>query len=128
MSIFDKEVFTLRELCFEFKKINNDTINNIANFYLLFSSGTFDRRLLPNIQCSNGLIFRKPSKSLYFRIILQTFDLEFNKAIIRIKIEPKKYEIHLSWKDFEDKIEGYTKNDLKNFIEENLEESTNQLK
>lgn len=125
MSIFDKEVFTLRELCFEFKKINNDTINNIANFYLLFSSGTFNRKLLPNIQCTSGLIIKNLNinKSLYFRIILQTFDLEFNKAIVRIKIEPKKYDIHISWKDFEDKIEGYTKNDLKNFIEKNLRKS-----
>ena len=121
MSVFDKEVFTLRELCFEFKKINNDIINNIANFYLLFSSGTFNRKLLPNIQYSSGLIIKNLNinKSLYFRIILQTFDLEFNKAIVRIKTEPKKYDIHVSWKDFEDKIEGYTKNDFKNFIERN---------
>lgn len=120
-SIFDKEIFTLRELCFEIRKINNPILNNITDFYLLFSSGTLDRKLLAKVQCNSGLIYKNITlnKKIYFRIILQIFDMEFNKIIVRIKTEPKKYDVSISWTEFESKIEGYTKNDLKSFIEQN---------
>ena len=117
-SIFDKYTFTLRELCLEIKKKNKELLNNIADFYLLFSSGTLDRKLLAKIQYNSGLIYKNTilNKNIYFRIILQTFDIEFNKIIIRIKSEPRKYDVNISWIDFETKIEGYTKDDLHRFI------------
>ena len=117
-SIFDKDTFTLRELCLEIKKKNKELLNNIADFYLLFSSGTLDRKLLAKIQYNSGLIYKNTilNKNIYFRIILQTFDIEFNKIIIRIKSEPRKYDVNISWIDFETKIEGYTKDDLHRFI------------
>jgi hypothetical protein len=117
-SIFDKDTFTLRELCLEIKKKNKELLNNIADFYLLFSSGTLDRKLLAKVQYNSGLIYKNIilNKNIYFRIILQTFDMEFNKIILRIKSEPKKYDVNISWIYFETKIEGYTKDDLHRFI------------
>jgi len=117
--IFDKDTFTLRELCLEIKKKNKIALNNIADFYLLFSSGTLDRKLLAKVQCNWGLIYKNTTlkKNVYFRIILQTFDMEFNKIIVKIKSDPKKYDVTISWIDFENKIEGYTKDDLRRFIE-----------
>jgi hypothetical protein len=118
-SIFDKDTFTLRDLCLEIKKKNKELLNNIADFYLLFSSGTLDRKLLAKVQYNPGLIYKNTTlnKNTYFRIILQTFDMQFSKIILRIKSEPKKYDVNISWIDFETKIEGYTKDDLRRFIE-----------
>ena len=119
-SIFDKNTFTLRELCLEIKKKNKELLNNIADFYLLFSSGTLDRKMLAKVQYNPGLIYKNTilNKNIYFRIILQTFDIQFSKIILRIKSEPKKYDVNISWIEFETKIEGYTKDDLRIFIEE----------
>lgn len=36
--------------------------------------------------------------------MLQIFDLEFTKLVIRIKTEPKNYDIIINWDEFHSKI------------------------
>jgi hypothetical protein len=36
--------------------------------------------------------------------MLQMFDLEFTKLVIRIKTEPKNYDIKITWDEFNNKL------------------------
>ncbi len=128
MNIFDKETFTLKELCYfiQNNKIKNDyiilnsinvySIYNIAKCYILFSSNNMDlknyKRLLLETRHDKGFLIKsKNNKKINFREILQEFDMEFTKLIIRIKTEPNNYNININWNDFENKI-GISKYEL----------------
>ena len=124
MSIFDKDLFTLNELCIYIKNnINKDIYNineiyNICNCYILFTSNNgkyWD--YVKYIREYKGYLLTK-TKDIYLREILQIFDIEFTKLVIRIKTNPKIYNISISWKDVENKI-GIHKNELKNLINKN---------
>jgi len=119
-TIFNKEYFTLKELCETFKKINDkcplifsevcnelENINIIADCYIKFSSG--DKNYIKLLKKTRNykcylLTDKSNNKNIYFREILQFLDIEFTKLVIRIKTEPKNYDIIISWKEFEDKI------------------------
>ena len=128
-TIFDKENFSLKELCETFKNIkyipvqdcnNNSEILNIkivADCYIKFSSGdkSYIKLLNQTRNYKCYLLNNKKNKDIYFREILQNFDMEFTKLVIRIKTEPKNYDIIISWKEFEEKI-GIEKQDIQKII------------
>ena len=79
-SIFDKDSFTLKELCGLFK--NND----ISECYINFSSANNNYRHFLNKARNtkeNILYSDEYKKYISFREILQCFDPEFNKLIIK---------------------------------------------
>ena len=118
-SIFEKDSFSLKELCYIFLLKNIDNINGICNCYLNFSSDNKKfRDFLQNTRSDRGFIQLSNDKSIYFRELLQTFDHEFNKLVIRISTYPRNYDISIRWADIESKIKNITKNDIKSFIEE----------
>jgi len=148
ISIFDKDFFTLKELCNLFVEINNnlnfpsnkvrsfskdyyrkiiidqdildfDEVSNIYECYMNFSSGNEKYRdFLKNTRSIKGLIIIN-NKEIYFREILQEFDTNFNKLVIRINTESSNYDINISWKEFEEKVKNLTKKELEELINNN---------
>jgi len=129
-TIFNKEKFSLKELCETIKNIkyisnychNNyieiSNINIIADCYIKFSSGDESYiKLLNNTRNYKCYLLtnKTTNKDIYFREILQNLDMEFTKLVIRIKTEPKNYDIIVSWKEFEQKI-GIKKEDIQNLF------------
>lgn len=127
-NIFNKDTFTLKELCQIIKKIKYipncsnyfdelSDINIISECYIKFSSSDITyNKLLERTRNNKGyLMIDKNNKIVYFREILQKLDMEFTKLVIRINTELKKYEIIISWKQFEEII-GIKKEDIENLI------------
>jgi hypothetical protein len=127
-TIFNKEIFSLKELCETIKNIkhipnyNNNNIEEILNIvadcYIKFSSGDKSYiKLLNNIRNDKCYLLTNKitNKDIYFREILQNLDMEFTKLVIRIKTEPKNYDVIVSWKEFEEKI-GIKKEDIFSFV------------
>jgi hypothetical protein len=112
-SIFEKESFTLKELCSTFILNNIDkSILDIINCYLYFSSGSSNhKKYLQEIRFNKGIFLNNVS----FREMLQMFDLEFTKLVIRIKTEPKDYDIKITWNEFNDKMKNVNKDQLYEF-------------
>lgn len=112
-SIFEKESFTLKELCNTFILNNIDKpILDIINCYLDFSSGNSNyKKYLQQTRSNKGIFLNNVS----FREMLQMFDLEFTKIVIRIKTEPKNYDITITWDDFHSKIKNVNKDQLYEF-------------
>ena len=114
LSIFEKDSFTLKEFCKTFIKFSDQTAI-IAQCYILFSSGNNSyRKLLEKTRGYKGLLFldEESSKEINFREILQIFDMEFTKIVIRINTEAKDYDITITWKDLEEKYRSLTKDKL----------------
>jgi hypothetical protein len=117
-SIFEKDSFTLKELCNIFLSKNIDNINDICSCYMNFSSNNKKfRDYLQNTRNNRGFIQLSNDISIYFRELLQTFDHEFNKLVIRISTNPKNYDISVKWTDIESNFKNITKDDIKSFIE-----------
>jgi hypothetical protein len=133
-TIFNKDIFTLKELCYFIKNnkikneyvgniwsddlniINKTTLDNILNCYLLFSSNNEEYRFyLNNTRNNKGFLLYTNNKIINLREILQILDLEFTKLVIRIKTEPKNYDISISWEEFEKNVH-ISKNDLMNLF------------
>lgn len=112
-SIFEKESFTLKELCNTFILNNIDKhIIDIINCYLYFSSGNSNyKKYLQETRLNKGIFLNNVS----FREMLQMFDLEFTKLVIRIKTEPKDYDIRITWDEFNNKIKNLNKDQLYEF-------------
>jgi len=124
-TIFNKENFSLKELCETIKNIKNNNyneetlnINIVADCYIKFSSGDKSYiKLLNNTRNYKCYLLTNKitNKNVYFREILQNLDMEFTKLVIRIKTEPKNYDVIVSWKEFEEKI-GIKKEDIQNLF------------
>lgn len=117
LCIFEKQSFTLKELCLFFYKF--DELKDILNCYLYFSSNNNNyRNFLLKTRTEKGLIYHSSSlnKNIYLREILQIFDPEFNKLVIRIHTEPNDYDITITWDEFEKKINGITKDEIQKII------------
>jgi hypothetical protein len=112
-SIFEKESFTLKELCNTFILNNIDKpILYIINCYLDFSSGNSNyKKYLQEIRFNKGIFLNNIS----FREMLMIFDLEFTKLVIRIKTEPKDYDIKITWDEFNNKMKNVNKDQLYEF-------------
>ena len=126
ISIFEKDSFTLKELCnllFNFKKNNYiNELDDIILCYIYFSSGNSNyRTFLNNTRNNRGFLCIDSinNKKLIFRELLQIFDFEFTKLVIRIKTECKNYDINISWNDFEEKTKNISKLEFKEFIKNN---------
>ncbi len=123
-SIFNKESFSLKELCILLSNTkyfnNNKEIRDIISCYINFSSGNknYMKHLLVT-RISKGIIHIKDNKILNFRELLQMFDMEFTKLVIRIKTESINYDIFISWNDFEEKTKNISKLEFMEFIEKN---------
>jgi len=113
----DKELFyetILKENTISYDyNINKTILNEISYCYILFSSNNSNyRKFLITSRNNKGFLFKINNKIINVREILQIFDLEFTKLIIRIKTECNNYDIHITWDDFENKI-GISKNQFK---------------
>ena len=109
-SIFDKDSFLLKDLCKTFNNLSYE-ISDITNCYYYFSSNNnIYRKYLNNTRNYKGYILINDDK-ISFREILQKLDFEFTKLVIRIKTEPKDYDIRINWIEFE-RITHISKNDL----------------
>ena len=124
ITIFEKESFTLKELCSTFilnkdstdlygKRILDQSIVDIINCYLAFSSCNSNyKKYLYDVRETKGLFLKN---NISFREMLQMFDLEFTKLMIRIKTEPKDYDIRITWDEFNNKMKNVSKEDLYEF-------------
>lgn len=129
-SIFEKEYFTLKELCSTFILNNNNqdkygnpiidqSIIDIINCYLDFSSGRSNyKKYLQQVRLNKGIFL---NNNVSFREMLQIFDLEFTKLVIRIKTEPKNYDIIINWDEFHSKIKNINKDELYKFYQEHVD-------
>ena len=120
-SIFDKEVFSLLDLCKSLPIVRDDegkisSPNQIASCYYMFRTNNKDyMKTLKQVRESQGYIYTSEStgKKISFRLIFQTLDSEFNKLVIRIQTEPSKKEIIISWDELEKSYDGFIKNEFK---------------
>jgi hypothetical protein len=100
-------------------ELDFDEISNIYECYMNFSSGNKKYRdFLINTRSTRGLIIIN-NKNIYFREILQEFDTNFNKLVIRINTESSNYDITISWEEFENKVKILTKMELEELINNN---------
>jgi hypothetical protein len=124
MNIFEKDIFTLKELCKLF--INNEFNYNykdlfiISNCYINFSSNNDEyKKYLKETRLTKGFLYQIQNEirdyKINFREILQFFDINFNKLVIKINIEKNDYDINMSWKIIENNINGFNKEEFKNF-------------
>ena len=123
MSIFEKDSFSLKELCNVLLNINEiQEIHDILLCYIYFSSGNNNyRKYLINTRNNKGIIYidKINNKKIILRELLQNFDFEFTKLVIRIKTQCKKSDIIITWNDFEEKTKNISKQEFKEFIENN---------
>ncbi len=124
-SIFDKEEFSLLDLCKSLPIIRDDEgkisfPNQIASCYYMFRTNNKDyMKNLKYVRESQGFIYTSEStgKKINFRLIFQTLDSEFNKLVIRIHTEPSKKEIFVTWDDLEKSYDGFKKNEFKRWYQ-----------
>ena len=123
MSIFEKDSFSLKELCNVLLNINEiQEIHDILLCYIYFSSGNNNyRTYLINTRNNKGIIYidKINNKKIILRELLQIFDFEFTKLVIRIKTQCKDSDIIITWNDFEEKTKNISKQEFKEFIENN---------
>ena len=123
MSIFEKDSFNLKELCNVLLNINEiQEIHDILLCYIYFSSGNNNyRKYLINTRNNKGIIYidKINNKKIILRELLQIFDFEFTKLVIRIKTQCKDSDIIITWNDFEEKTKNISKQEFKEFIENN---------
>ena len=117
LTIFNKEIFSLKELC---KLFLNSDFNYISKCYLFFSSNNEKYiNFLKYTRNNKGTLLYYNNKEINLREILQTFDRDFLKLVIRIKIHQSDYEINISWDDFE-KHTSLSKDQFYNFYKDYL--------
>ncbi len=116
MDLFEKDEFTLKELCYYFinniNKINilrrsqiQDELLNVCTCYLLFTSDDKRyRKYLLKSRYSQCIIYFNEREKISIREILQHFDFEFNKLIVRINVEKNNRDIVVSWKSIYDRF------------------------
>lgn len=110
MNIFEKEEFTLKELCYYFisnirkikffeRSVIHNNILDVCTCYILFSSNNKDyRKYLINARSYPCIIHNNGLEKISIREILQHFDFDFNKLIVRINVEKNDYDVKISWK------------------------------
>lgn len=110
MDIFKEEEFTLKELCYYFinninkinlfqrSKIHNELLD-VCKCYILFTSNDSKyRKYLYRARASYCCVYSDNLEKIYIREILQYFDFDFNKLIVRISVEKNNNDIKVSWK------------------------------
>jgi len=132
MSVFNNTSFTLKELCSLFllknkynyydeentkvKKYNE--LRDIANCYIKFTSNDNEYRKFLKVRLYKGFIFSSENKNINFREILQIFDMNFNKLMIKINIDSQDYNVRITWDDIEKQVKGFNKIKFKEFYDD----------
>ena len=117
LSIFNKDSFSLKEFS---KLFLISDFNYISKCYLYFSSNNEKYiNFLKYTRNNKGTLLYYNNKEINLREILQTFDRDFLKLVIRIKIHQSDYEINISWDDFE-KHTSLSKDQFYNFYKDYL--------
>lgn len=137
MEIFEKDEFTLKELCyyfinninkisfFERLKIHNE-IHDVCTCYVLFTSKNQKyRKYLMKARNSSCLILVNKLDKISVREILQHFDFEFNKLIVRISVEKNDYDIKTSWEKIFERYKYTDENIIRNSMKLNFCEMQN---
>ena len=130
-SIFNKSSFSLRDLCFLFlqkiKKMctsyqftNSNEYKNIkyiCHCYLLFTNN--DKKYLQYLNWTriNCCPIYINNKQVNLRHVLQQFDDEFNKLVIRIRTGKNSNNIIVSWDEYNKKYPNFDKSELYNLLE-----------
>lgn len=131
MSIFNSTSFTLKELCslfnFDIKydyyednvKVNKfNELKDIANCYIKFTSNDNGYRNFLRARLHKGFMFSVDNRNINFREILQIFDMNFNKLMIKIHVNIQDYNVIITWEDLENKIKGFSKIKFKEFYDD----------
>lgn len=132
MSIFNNTSFTLKELCALFmldikynyyneeneKFIKYNELKNISICYTKFTSDDNEYRKFLGVRLNKGLMFSIDNRNINFREILQIFDANFNKLMIRISIHSQDNNIRITWDDIEKQSKGFTKIKFKEFYDD----------
>ena len=132
MSIFNNTSFTLKELCslfmldIKYNYCNEENANfikynelkNIAICYTKFTSNDNEYRKFIGVRLNKGLMFSINNRNINFREILQIFDSNFNKLMIRISIHSQDNNIRITWDDIEKQSKGFTKIKFKEFYDD----------
>lgn len=114
-SIFEKETFTLKEFCKIFYQENiypETSLNIVVQCYILFSSGNSNYLKYLDKTRTCDTTFYINNKKINIREILQIFDIDFNKTVIRINTSLKNYDITISWNQIQEKMKYITKDDI----------------
>jgi hypothetical protein len=137
-NIFDKESFTLKELCNIFllnrdftskMYVNNDensillhNLNNISLCYLNFTSNNEEyRKYLTFSRNNKGFLYKTYDNitnreyDINYREILQIADLNFTKLMIKISIDSKNYDKIIKWIDLENNLHGFKKDEFQKY-------------
>jgi hypothetical protein len=128
-NFFEKSSFTLRELCFlqlkllqklpycELSQNEYHSLYQICQCYLFFTEN--DKRYLDYL-----IYTRNHSCTIYynnhvipFRLILQEFDDEFNKLVIRIRTYKNDNNIQIDWNTYNECFPNFSKEILHEYFE-----------
>jgi hypothetical protein len=137
-NFFEKSSFTLRELCFIQLKLlqklsysNLNNLNNLNDFtyleheslykicqcYLYFIEN--DKKYLDYLiytRSHYGLISYN-NHVIRFRLILQEFDDDFNKLVVRIRPDKNKRYIQIDWNAYNECFPNFPKEMLRDYFE-----------
>ena len=128
-NFFEKSSFTLRDLCFiQIKLLQKlsycesiidkyQSLYQICQCYIFFTEN--DKRYLDYLiyTRSHYGIISYNNKVIRFRLILQEFDEEFNKLIIRIRPNINKNNIQIDWNTYNQCFPNFSKEILYDYFE-----------
>ena len=128
-NFFEKSSFTLRELCFlqlkllqklpycELSQNEYHSLYKICQCYLFFTEN--DKRYLDYLiytRSHYGTISYN-NYVIRFRLILQEFDDEFNKLVIRIRTDKNDNNIQIDWNIYNECFPNFSKEILHEYFE-----------
>ena len=128
-NFFEKSSFTLRELCFlqlkllqklpycELSQSEYHALYQICQCYLFFTEN--DKRYLDYLiytRSHYGTISYN-NYVIRFRLILQEFDDEFNKLVIRIRTDKNDNNIQIDWNTYNECFPNFSKEILHEYFE-----------
>mgnify|MGYP006137033519 FL=1 len=93
-------------------------IKHICHCYLLFTNN--DKKYLQYLNWTriNCCPIYINDKKIMLRHVLQNFDHEFNKLVIRIRTSTNNNNINVSWEEYNKKYPNFDKSELYNFLEQ----------
>ena len=126
--IFGKDEFTLKEFCNYF--INNinkirysdklkihEDILHVCKCYMYFSSNNKNYiKYLQKARVCPCYIYINNKKKLSIREILQVYDFDFCKLIVRISVNTHDNNIKVKWQDLYNRFKNISKEELEDLI------------
>ena len=126
--IFEKDEFTLKEFCNYFinniNKINyseklkiHEDILDICKCYIYFSSNNKKyRKYLQRARICPCYIYINSKKRLSIREILQIYDFDFCKLVIRINVDTHNRDIRITWEDLYSRFKNLSKEEFEAIV------------